>query len=80
MNFPITVEEWDEVLLTGRACSPQHFFRNLKATVATVSTEGGPAIKVWPHDGYPDPDGTGKIWFLWQDIDAVEVIEKGSEI
>jgi hypothetical protein len=81
-----SLHEFDVIVLTGTASSPHHRFTDLHATVATVSRpeniphdDPGGYLKVWPEDGQPDPDGTGKIWFPWEQIESVRIVKRGDE-
>ena len=83
----VTFGEFDEVLLTGSAYSPQADFVALHCTIATVGRgENVGHIKVWPWcrraDGKPsrdDPDGGGKIWFRIGDVTEVTILNRGLE-
>lgn len=59
----------DEIVITGCASSPIRYYKNLKATIATVSID---AIKVWA-----DIDGeTHKIWFPRNEIHDVHLLQR----
>lgn len=68
----------DTVRITGTASSPHgHRFVDLLAVVATVlNADGQRWLKVWPLEGQPDPDGSGKVWFPESGVESVEVIER----
>lgn len=58
-----TVDQFDEVLISGVASCPSGVrFERLEAVVATVSRgDDGDYLKVWPKG--PSVSGDGKIWF-----------------
>ena len=88
MTGEMSVQEWDEVLITGHAYSPIYHFVDLLCTVATVVPEAAedrygdfqPAtIKVWPDADQPDPDGSGKIWFRWSEVESATVLYRPTD-
>lgn len=63
------IAEWDEVVVTGMAWSPERHFEKLRGTVGTVKEDG--FFKVWPHEGTED-----KVWFRIEDV-VVEASNDG---
>jgi len=64
------LEEFDEILITGTAFSPEADFVALRCIVATVD-DG--TLKVWPVQ--PPDSGDGKIWFRVDQIQSIEPVE-----
>lgn len=58
------IEPFDDVVISGTASSPWGFVADKMAAV--VSTVSEDAIKVWPKDE------DGKIWFMTEDVTAIE--------
>ena len=76
---------FDRVEVTGQATSPVHDFAALRGTLsapprpntAEEGDEGAVYFKLWPDDGQPDPDGSGKIWFRAAGVQSITVLEYG---
>ena len=63
-------EEFDEVRISGVACSPSGFvLDNILVVISTISKDD---IKVWPID----ESLPGKIWISKNDIREMVLIEK----
>ena len=74
------VAEWDDVRVTG-TLDTGHRVADMPGTVGTVDDRDR-RLKVWPDDadwpGLPD-DHDGKLWFGWEDVEAVVVVRRETE-
>ena len=70
----VRVFEFDEVLVTGRACSEpgKPYLRNVHGVVGAVDTD---AIKLWPY-AEGGASASGKLWFEFGDVDGLTVTRR----